>query len=383
MKCEICGKKDVKNISIHLSKGHKDVDRKKYYDTYLKKDGEGICFFCGGKAHFYNANRGYGKKCMSDECNKRSWASNTIESIVFKYDVGVKEAEEMLKERVDNFSKVLKAQIRRKKKEDPLYTKKINPSCKEYWIIQGYSEKDAQDIVNKKMYKMYQKSVKNRKEHPELYIGTSTTQVEYWIKKGYSEKEAKLKVSERQRTFTLEKCIEKHGLEDGTKRWFKRQEKWQNTLKSKSSEEIERINKLRVAALGIDNNSKIANELFDKLSSKMTVKECKKVYYSSKNKEYHKYDEKYKRHYLYDFVDSKRKKVIEFNGDFWHCNPMQYNEDYRHPVKDLKANEIWEYDKRKREYMEFMGYDVLIVWELEYRKNSQQIVEKCLDFLRN
>ena len=43
--------------------------------------------------------------------------------------------------------------------------------------------------------------------------GRNTNQIEYWIKKGFSEEEAKMKVAERQRTFTLEKCIEKYGKE--------------------------------------------------------------------------------------------------------------------------------------------------------------------------
>ena len=51
-------------------------------------------------------------------------------------------------------------------------------------------------------------------------------QVKYWIKKGYSEEESKQKVSERQRTFTLEKCIEKYGEKEGIKRYTERQTKW-------------------------------------------------------------------------------------------------------------------------------------------------------------
>ena len=52
----------------------------------------------------------------------------------------------------------------------------------------------------------------------------NTNQIKYWVNKGYSEDEAKQKVSERQRTFTLEKCIEKYGEVEGVKRFEKRQE---------------------------------------------------------------------------------------------------------------------------------------------------------------
>ena len=67
------------------------------------------------------------------------------------------------------------------------------------------------------------------------------TQVPYWTKHGYSEEEVKKIVSEKQATFSLEKCIEKYGEENGRKKWLERQERWQNTLKSKPKEEIERI----------------------------------------------------------------------------------------------------------------------------------------------
>lgn len=68
---------------------------------------------------------------------------------------------------------------------------------------------------------------------------------EYWIKKGYSEQESIKKVSESQSTFSLEKCIEKYGLLDGTNRWTIRQKKWQNTLKNKTENDIIEMNKKR------------------------------------------------------------------------------------------------------------------------------------------
>lgn len=51
-------------------------------------------------------------------------------------------------------------------------------------------------------------------------------QIKYWIKKGYSEDESRQLVSDRQRTFTLEKCIEKYGEEKGIKVYNERQVKW-------------------------------------------------------------------------------------------------------------------------------------------------------------
>jgi hypothetical protein len=52
------------------------------------------------------------------------------------------------------------------------------------------------------------------------------TRIEYYLKKGYTEIESEKMLSERQRTFTLEKCILKHGEEIGIKIFNERQNKW-------------------------------------------------------------------------------------------------------------------------------------------------------------
>ena len=80
----------------------------------------------------------------------------------------------------------------------------------------------------------FEKARKNRKY---------TTHLSYWIDKGFSENEANEKLKERQATFSLEKCIAKYGIEEGTKRWKQRQENWLNTLNSKSDDEKSEINK--------------------------------------------------------------------------------------------------------------------------------------------
>lgn len=69
-----------------------------------------------------------------------------------------------------------------------------------------------------------------------------STRIQYFIDKGLTEDEAITALKERQAVFSLEKCIMKYGEIEGVKRWKERQIKWQNTLNSKSEEEIKRIN---------------------------------------------------------------------------------------------------------------------------------------------
>ena len=99
-------------------------------------------------------------------------------------------------------------------------TKRLSPFSREFWVAKGYSEAEA-DFKRNSMRPI-------RKE--------------YWIKKGYTEKEAIEKVSKVQSTFSLEKCIKKHGEKRGKEIWQSRQNKWQNTLNNKTKEEKDNIN---------------------------------------------------------------------------------------------------------------------------------------------
>jgi hypothetical protein len=78
-----------------------------------------------------------------------------------------------------------------------------------------------------------------------------------------------------------------------------------------------------------------------------------------------------------------RGKIIEFNGDLFHANPRQFTEsDTPHPFnKQITAKEIWAHDKRRIEYFESKGYNVLEVWESDYKTNKQGVIEQCIQHL--
>lgn len=78
-------------------------------------------------------------------------------------------------------------------------------------------------------------------EHPEHM----NTNILYYLESGMEAQEAQAALSARQHTFSLSKCQKKHGEVEGLRIWKCRQVKWQETLKSKSPIEIERINKLK------------------------------------------------------------------------------------------------------------------------------------------
>jgi very-short-patch-repair endonuclease len=137
----------------------------------------------------------------------------------------------------------------------------------------------------------------------------------------------------------------------------------------------------------LENNNKfksgysaISQELFWAVYKKLRNKD--KIYFGELNKEFNKND--FDRGYYYDFVCTKRKKVIEFNGDMWHANPAIYTEhEIVNPYKNDTAKQMWEKDRIKIDFIKTFGYDVLIIWESEYTKNKEAAITKCLNFLNN
>lgn len=110
----------------------------------------------------------------------------------------------------------------------------------------------------------------------------------------------------------------------------------------------------------------------------------KHEYFATKNKEYSVYCESTKKIYFYDFVNTKLKKCIEFNGDCFHANPIMYKEyDTPNPyIKTLTSKDIWKYDNDKIKCIkELRGFEVLIIWESDYDNNPADIVKKCEEFL--
>jgi hypothetical protein len=67
--------------------------------------------------------------------------------------------------------------------------------------------------------------------------------------------------------------------------------------------------------------------------------------------------------YRPDYVNQERKHIIEFNGDFWHCNPALYEANFYHPGLKMTAAEKWNLDQQRKEYLESLGYSVTVVWE--------------------
>lgn len=88
--------------------------------------------------------------------------------------------------------------------------------------------------------------------------------------------------------------------------------------------------------------------------------------------------------YRYDFFLKDFKLYIEFNSDYWHANPNQFNENYYHPHKKVLAREIWDYDDDKRVNVLKNGYNFLTIWECDVKEfNNQQLKEYIVGIIKN
>lgn len=172
-------------------------------------------------------------------------------------------------------------------------------------------------------------------------------------------------------TFTIEKCIQKYGEEKGIEIFNERQEKWSKIMEDKyKNGEYIRVSESKF--------SKAEVSLMGKIIDLMGLNENEYRSINNGNVFFNSIDGNV---YSYDFL--YKNKIIEFQGNYWHCNPIFFNENYFHKHRKLTAKDIWEYDKTKKILTEKSGYKILYVWENEYENNEEKIIEKCINFLKN
>lgn len=239
------------------------------------------------------------------------------------------------------------------------------PIRKEYWIKKGYTEIESQQLA------LESKSRNNKLGAKSSSISnirriTSKRCIEYYTAQGYTESMAKELVSKGQKHFSKTICIEKYGEIEGLKIWQNRQQRWLDTLNSKSDDEKSRINRLKLTkGITLSKAEKfILNEIkhvFPEVCHQFTLFQSNK------------------KRYVYDIVFNN--KIIEYNGDFWHCNPKIYPDTFINPRTKLKASDKWAADKEKIKFAECQGYEVLVIWESDFKQNKEKVIKECIQFL--
>jgi len=70
MKCNVCNKifDNFRKLSKHIRDNHKEFSIQKYYDTFVKKEKEGLCPICNAPTNFASISKGYHLICSSRKC---------------------------------------------------------------------------------------------------------------------------------------------------------------------------------------------------------------------------------------------------------------------------------------------------------------------------
>ena len=206
-----------------------------------------------------------------------------------------------------------------------------------YWIKRGHTEEEAKKILSK----------------------TKPQSINYWLERGYCKKGA-IFHARASMASNLEYYIKRNYINPEEERAKFVKSHPFNNLKSGNS------------------HSKIAKELFDIIYEKLPGH----YKYATLNEEYC-LSSNGNSLYRYDFTDIASKKIIEFNGDYWHANPSIYNAEDIITRMNISAKQLWEKDKEKIDVAITQGFSVLVIWEKDYRNDKEVAIHKCLEFLKN
>jgi len=243
--------------------------------------------------------------------------------------------------------------------------KSQRPHNKKYWLNLGYSDSESKQLAADHQSNAGKVFSELLKKNPSDYAEKINTKLEYWMAKGFNKEDATEMLKNRQTTFSLDKCIEKYGKEKGQQVFYRRQKKWLASLHENFIREGD----------GRSPSSQFANSIIQAICSRLQIQVPTKEKYIR--------DKSTGMAYSYDFTLKQKRKIIEFNGDYWHCNPAIYEAEYFNKSKKKTAQEIWDHDQVKIELAERKGYQVLIIWESDWNDDPNRTVERCLDFLNN
>ncbi len=262
------------------------------------------------------------------------------------------------------------------------------PNCLDYWINLGYSIDDAKNKI---------KEVQSKRGNIAAQITTGSSEytirsIQYWLRKGFTELAAKEKVKNIQTKNGSAFYIQKYGEIEGKKKYDDRIIKWLSTLNNKNDEEKQLINLKKGWSIEglltrgfspsesldyynkqVDNikslkkrYSNISQHLFYKLLERLTGT----MYFAEHNGEY------YINKRPVDFFHKESRICIEFYGDYWHRNPILYVSNSI--LYNTVTSDIWDRDKKRNVDISQYINKLIIVWELEYRKNPTECIDNLL-----
>ena len=86
--------------------------------------------------------------------------------------------------------------------------------------------------------------------------------------------------------------------------------------------------------------------------------------------------------FIADEGHQELKAIIEFFGDFYHCNPRRYTDpNFYNRVIHMTAAQRWQYDRRRLAAFRKIGFDPLVVWESDWTTAPGEVLKRVREFL--
>jgi len=379
--CKLCDKSGFRlhGLSTHIRLKHlNEISLKNYYDKYIKNEHEGLCAICKKETIYHNFVQGYLKFC--NYCNKRYFRKQSKEYWIYNKKLSLEEskikANQYQKSIADINSKLIKSDMDKHKKSCHI--------CKEYWIEHGLSEKQAVEKIKIQSKIAATISIKKRLENPDQYPSHYTEK--YWINKGITDP---YKINEKinnikkthKKSLSLNGFISRYGEKEGLLKYQKFCETRSHNLKFYIDRYGEKEGKAkyshfyntilnRIHIMPTRGWSKDSQKLFWLLFNQLKTKNYK-IYFASldngiynehTNKEFIVRYEK-KRFYRLDFYIEDLNKCIEYDCSYWHNDKVADMKRENTIINTIKEIQI------------------LHISDIEFFKNKEQTVKKCIEFL--
>jgi hypothetical protein len=213
------------------------------------------------------------------------------------------------------------------------------------------------------------------------------------------------------RATTLKKCIDRYGEEEGLNRWqsycdkqaysntkeyfiekygkelgYKKYVEY-NIRKGNSSSPEYYSQKMGISLdeaaeyiISRNPDGKIYGSNLEKEFTEMLTARVGQLDHTTFAKPYGKWSNELNSYVIFDIKHDDF--VIEFNGDYWHCNPKLY-ESTAIIKGGRTAQDIWIRDEKKIQTARNSGLRVLVVWESEFVNNRHTTIERVIKWIQN
>jgi len=201
----------------------------------------------------------------------------------------------------------------------------------------------------------HQQFIKDQTERMRSEEGKRTNPffLEYWIDIFEGDEELAKEAYIKSQTRDLQWFTEKYGADEGARRHKAKTEKWAKSFKKTNFSAISQL---------------LFCEVFARCPAPTDM-----IYFATHEREdtadyvNNEYILNVRTTYVRpDFICLTRKKIIEFDGEYWH-SPAIANPE-RERIRDEMIIEA--------------GYEILHIAEFDYNKNPEQEIQRCLDFLQ-